>query len=412
MPPIDYPFATKRRRTHGVWKWLVLFGVIIAASGGYVVWAAIRPLPPIRPTPLLLSRPAGNLAAPSSLLWSGYGEQAVGVIGEGVLATHGPQNPLPIASVAKVMAALAVLHQHPLAVGDQGPDVPITAADVAIYQQDLAGGQSVAAVQAGETITEYQVLQALLLPSANNMATTLTAWAFGSEDAYLAYANAYAQQLDMTQTIFADASGFSPNTVSTPSDLVRLGETAVQDPVIASIVSQPSATIPVAGTILNVDVNVQTNSGTGLNGIKTGNTDQAGGCFLYSTPFNGTTVVGVILGAPNLGTALHDAPDVAASTRNNLQLDTIVSKDQPIVRYTLPWGGQVAAVAQQSVQVIDWKDSAVPRSVHDETVVAGTEQGHDVGTLSAPYQGTNHTVSLTLTSTITTPSLWWRIRHP
>ena len=198
--------------------------------------------------------------------------------------------------------------------------MPITAADVAIYQQDVSEDQSVAAVQAGETITEYQALQALLLPSANNMATTLTDWAFGSQAAYLSFANAYAKQLGMTDTTFADASGFSPDTVSVPSDLVLLGEAGMQNSVIAEIVNEPTAVIPVAGTISNVDINVQPSHATNqLNGIKTGNTDQAGGCFLYSTPFDGGTVVGVILGAPNLGTALHDAPLVAASVRDGLQ---------------------------------------------------------------------------------------------
>jgi D-alanyl-D-alanine carboxypeptidase (penicillin-binding protein 5/6) len=44
-------------------------------------------------------------------------------------------------------------------------------------------------VQLGEELSEYQALQALLLPSANNIAETLARWAFGSIDAYNAYAN-------------------------------------------------------------------------------------------------------------------------------------------------------------------------------------------------------------------------------
>ncbi len=60
----------------------------------------------------------------------------------------------PIASVAKVMTAYAVLKQKPLSAGQQGPMITITAADVAIYNDYVAKDGSVAKVEQGEQISE------------------------------------------------------------------------------------------------------------------------------------------------------------------------------------------------------------------------------------------------------------------
>lgn len=261
------------------------------------------------------------LRTDSPIEWAGYGEQAIGASGSSVLASYGPNDPMPIASVAKVMVALAVLKQKPLNPGEQGPPVPITAYDVQLYHEDLAQGQSVAAVRAGEHISEYQALQGLLLPSANNLATTLTNWAFGSQSAYIAYANNLAKELAMAHTHFADASGFSPDTVGSASDLVLLGEAALQNPVIKQIVGTYTATIPVAGKVTNTNTDIAPGNSTGLHGLKTGNTDQAGGCFLFSTEYQGHTLVGAIVGAPDLPTALRDAPAIMQSFKSAVRTD-------------------------------------------------------------------------------------------
>ena len=75
--------------------------------------------------------------------------------GLGVVATGGPQAALPLASTTKIMTGLLVLEGHPLALAQQGPMVPITAADVAAYAGEKDQGQSVFPVAAGEQLSEY-----------------------------------------------------------------------------------------------------------------------------------------------------------------------------------------------------------------------------------------------------------------
>src|SRR3989344_5258265 len=224
----------------------------------YVVSALVVPMPDLQvdsAAPKTL--PAGSVNIP----WPTYGQTAIGAVGYGILSQNGDQKPLPIASVAKVMTAIAVLKAHPMQPGTQGETITITKEDVAVYNRYILEGQSAVEVEAGEQLTQYQALQALLLPSANNMADVLARWAFGSLEEYIGFVNSFTKTLGMENTVIADASGFSPKTTSTAIDLAKLAEIAMNHPTVAEIVAQPQANLPVAGIVYNV------NNQLGSNGI-------------------------------------------------------------------------------------------------------------------------------------------------
>ena len=107
------------------------------------------------------------------------------------------------------------------------------------------------AVQAGEQLTERQLLEALLIPSGNNIARMLAARVAGSETRFIAEMNAEARALGMDHTIYTDPSGFDPSTVSTAADQLRVFQRAMRFPVFRQIVSMASVTLPVAGTLTN-----------------------------------------------------------------------------------------------------------------------------------------------------------------
>ncbi|HEX6506375.1 MAG TPA: D-alanyl-D-alanine carboxypeptidase, partial [Chloroflexota bacterium] len=142
-----------------------------------------------------------------------------------------------IASVAKVMTAYLVLRNHPLALGEDGPTITLTDADVADTNRQRLQQESVVPIVAGEQLTERQALQALLLPSANNIAAVLARWDAGSVDRFLVRMNAAAQSLGMTHTRYTDPSGYDDATVSTAADQVHIVDRAMRLPVFASIVA-------------------------------------------------------------------------------------------------------------------------------------------------------------------------------
>ena len=234
-----------------------------------------------------------HTGAAGHLAWPGEGQAAVSVAGLGTLAAGGGK-PVPIASVAKVMTAYLVLKENPLGPGEEGFSIEITEADVEEFQERLDDNQSVAAVEAGEELSERQALEALLLPSANNVAALLAMHEAGSVESFAAEMNDAAAELGMKKTHYTDPSGLEDTTVSTARDQLKLGRAAMADPTFAEIVAMPSTVLPVAGEVTNFNGLV---GHEGFVGIKTGSDDAAGGCLLFARQIDVRGHTRIVLGA-------------------------------------------------------------------------------------------------------------------
>jgi len=234
-----------------------------------------------------------------STVWPAYGQAAFVLTGQSQVEAGPNQHAAAIASVAKVMTAYVVLRDHPLRLGQEGPTITLTDADVADTDRRRGQQESVVSIAAGEQLTELRALQALLLPSANNIAAVLARWDAGSVDGFVARMNATARSLGMSHTRYTDPSGYDDATVSTAADQVPIVDRAMRVPVFASIVATPSATLPVTGTVQNTDTLLGRN---GFVGVKTGSTAAAGGCFAFRAirwiDGKRTTITGVVLGQP------------------------------------------------------------------------------------------------------------------
>jgi len=379
------------------------------AYAAYAYWA--RPVAFAAKGTALVSAQPG--AAPT-LAWPSTGETAIGAVGYGVLAQHTSGKPLATASSIKLLTALAVLRMKPFDTKSDGPVIVLTQADVNSYAQYVAGGGSVVRVTAGEQLTERQALEALLLPSANNIAETLARWAFGSVDAYLSYANGYSKQLGMPDTTVTDPSGFLGTTTSTPHDLTVLGEAVMAQPVIVQIVQEKSAIIPVQGTIRNVNVLLGQD---GIIGLKTGNNNQDPGCFIFAADITiggqPVTLIGAIMGAPTLGAALWDALPLIDSARNGFHKTTIATAGVTIQTLTTPWGDRVPVAAKTNLIFPTWGNSTTKTLLDIRPVRAPVHEGATIGTLVATNTLTRqqYSTDLVLQKSLSEPGLLWRLWH-
>ena len=271
--------------------------------------------------------------------WPSGGQAAIGTVEDGVLARSSrDEKARPTASMAKVITALAIMEKQPLMLGQQGESYTMTADDVANYQDEAARGGSVVPVYEGMVLTQYQALQMMLIASSNNMANTLAEKVFGSREAYVSYAQDMLRRNGFSRTVVADASGFSSDTISTPSELVAIGIEALGNPVIAEIIAQQEAHIPGAGYIKNTN---QLLGVDGVVGIKTGTTDEAGSCLLFAarhTAKDGkkVTIVGVIMGERNAAALFADSERLLASAKQGLGVPTTQSEDTTIQPRSTP----------------------------------------------------------------------------
>ena len=276
---------------------LVVIGSIAAALGYQLLVSSLSTAE--SPIDVLRSEHRGGLGEVPSTVWPAYGQAAFLQTGLSQVQAGPSQHAAAIASVAKVMTAYLVLRDHPLRLGQDGPTITLTDADVADTDRRRRQQESVVPIAAGEQLTERQALQALLLPSANNIAAVLARWDAGSPDRFVARMNATARSLRMTHTRYTDPSGYDDATVSTAADQVRIVDRAMSLSVFASIVATPSATLPVAGTVHNTNGLL---GHDGFVGVKTGSDDAAGGCFAFRAirwvDGKRTTITGVVLGQP------------------------------------------------------------------------------------------------------------------
>ena len=391
-------------------KLIVSAAVVILVLGALAQY--LRPIPSIR----LVRTVSTQVRIPGStptLPWPTTGEATVAVEGVGTVGSYGGSMPEAIGSVAKVMTALLILRAHPLGVGGSGPEITVTSQDVATYQGDKVAGDSVVPVATGEQLSELQALQALLIPSGDNIAALLAQWDAGSESAFVAQMNTEAAHLGLHHTHYADASGVSPATVSTAVDQTRLAEVAMANPTFASIVALPQVSLPVAGLTYNVNSQVTHDS---FIGIKTGWTPAAGGCFLFAAqrPVDGrsTTVVGAVLGqggVSQLGNAINAAVALVNSTFSALATYTVVPRDGEVASLVQPWAASLPIPATKSVTLVGWPGLVLRTVLTSRTLTDRVASGQVVGEFRLYSGQFARTITLQAPASVAPPSVRWRL---
>ena len=316
-----------------------------------------------------------------------------------------------MASTAKIMTALVVLEDHPLALNEPGPVLTVSRADVATYVSERNANESVLPVVYGEQLTEYQLLQGMLLPSASNFAAMLATWDQGSLPAFVTRMNARAASLGMAATHYDDVSGFSAASVSTPTDLIKVAETAMRLPAFAQIVAQTQASLPVAGTIHNLNALLGQN---GVIGIKTGHTDQAGGCLVFAADSivdgQPARIVGAVMGQPNADAGAFAATvPLITAVRGALHVQPVVRRHDVVAHYSTAWGVSGPIVAAQGVSWMLMDGASVSRHATINPIPPDLPAGSRVGTLTLESGNQRIDVPLIVEAAINGPDVSWRL---
>lgn len=393
--------VVRKRHRHQLKAWLLLCLLLGSLTALY-----FRPLPPA--TISLDTSSVGGRA--TSIAWP-TGEAAFSADGFDFLESSGSGGNISTASIAKVITVLCVLEKRPLALGETGPTVTMTAADAARYHAEVARNGTSYAVSEGDMLTEYEMLEAILLPSANNIADTAAIWAFGSLDAYRAYAQSFVENHDMTSTLIGpDASGYDPSTTSTPKDLVTLAKLALNNPVVMEIAGKPSAILEGWVPIRNHNAVLGTD---GITGLKTGLNDGNTGSLLFTATVgpedSKVNVAGIVANAGTLQGALNNAARLVDSLKDDFPVTTVFHSDEHVGTLRTAWGSEADIVTTGDVQLQHWVGSKI--YVFGEThLVSGTKK-ESIGKIYAKANGRKSSANLTLAAPAPVPTLWWRITH-
>ena len=344
---------------------IIVFSAVAVAFSltFYLPLTLLAPLDEVSASVTTIDAP--ELSVPEITL-PNYGASAIGALDRpGVLASAGSTDPLPIASITKVITALVVLEAKPLSVDEAGPTITFGQTDIDYYNTQQAQYGLVWPVYDGQQLSQRDVMNVVLLASANNYAQSLAHWAYGSEDAFVAAAGAWLADHGLSGTTLTEASGIQESNRSTAADLTELARLAIENPVVAEIVSTSSVEVPELGTVSNRN---QLLGIDGVDGIKTGTLDDDWACLLFAADITigGETksFIGVVVGGP-------DHPTVAAAIR------------------------ELIADATVDVEPVRLADA-----------------GQRTGSVQFQVGNESFDVPLVLSDEIDDPGPWWRLTNP
>ncbi len=379
-PPPETPVRSLVRRVK-IWTPLVILLVIV-----FAVVQAMRPLP--QPTLDLTAKESYTFdGAKTDIPWPAQGQAALDVQGIGTFGSSGTQKPVPIASVAKVMTAYIILRDHPLKSGADGPKIKI---DQAAQDQSRAGHESTVDVTAGDSISQREALESILIASANNVARLLARWDVGSEKAFVAKMNSTAKRLGMTDTTYTDPSGLTNSTVSTAVDQVKLAKAAMQEPAFREVAAMMSYDDYKGVNRSNWNHLVGHNN---VVGIKTGTTTSALGNLVFAAKQEvggeTRTIVGAVVRQPAGGSdntilsgALDAADRLIRSAQGALRSATVLKKGDVVGYVDDGLGGRTPVVATKDVTAAGWSGLKVELSFASDVVPHTAKAGTEVGTLT------------------------------
>lgn len=208
-----------------------------------------------------------------------------------VLAGENIHKKLPMASTTKIMTSLILAE-----LGDLEREIVTTEQMVTVEGSSMG-------LLAGDSVSYYELLVGMLLPSGNDAANTVAISVAGSVEKFAEMMNEKAREIGMENTNFVTPSGLdSDEHYSTAYDMALLGAYALKNDTIREIVSKDSITVsfgnpPYQRNLYNH--NKLLNSYDKCIGVKTGYTKKSGRCLVSAASDNGCTVIAVTLNAPN-----------------------------------------------------------------------------------------------------------------
>lgn len=339
-------------------------------------------------------------AAPPSL--TSKGAILIEANSKTVLVDHNMHTKLYPASTTKVLTALIILENHALdevvTIDSESPFTPGSR----IY------------IEPGEQLTIEQLLYALLVESANDVASALAIYHSGSIEAFSLAMNERASQLGTLNSHFTNPHGLHEDQhVSTAYDLAIITIEAMKNDTFRKMVVTTSYTIPAnplkkkrdylrnsnwflpGATSKTMDYKGKTIpiAYDRIEGVKTGYTDEAGSCLISSVSEGDLRFITVVLSADgrNLYTESRALLDFGLEDHQSVR---IVTSGQRITNIKLPSANQTGLdlLAQDTLtHVIKLSDEEVPSFEENiqinDNIVAPVQKGDVLGQVTYTYLG-------------------------
>lgn len=217
-----------------------------------------------------------------------------------VLFEKNADNPLPPASVTKIMTMLLVMEAM-----ESGQ---IKEDDIVVCSENAASmGGSQVYLEAGEEMTVHDMLKAVAVASGNDAAVALAEFVSGSSEGFVELMNKRAKELGMENTSFKNCNGLDTDGhLTTARDIATMSKELISHPKIFEFTSIWMDSLR-NGEFGLVNTNKLIRFYDGANGLKTGSTGKAKFCLSASAKRNDMNLIAVVMAAETSKKRFADA---------------------------------------------------------------------------------------------------------
>lgn len=321
-----------------------------------------------------------------------------------ILYSFNEDVPLPPASMTKMMTEYLILEA--LANKKISWEDTVTTSDYGFFL-GRSGGSRVF-LNENEKRTVRELYEAMAIYSANDATVTLAEYVAGSEENFVRLMNEKAKEFGMTNTHFltstglpaADLGAFAPSIpgdqkMSARDAAILAKELITTFPEALKISSIPKAVFregeenPIEMINWNWMLPGLWYEMEGVDGLKTGYTEEAKNCFTGTAKRNGMRLISVVMGAPTKAKRFEETRKLLEYGFQNYSLEKVLAKNSTVPGFeTAP----VKKGVQLTVPVVTAKDVIIPVETGEKdayqpevsftTVEAPVEKGQVVGTVS------------------------------
>ena len=302
------------------------------------------------------------------------------------------------ASTTKIVTALLTLENCNL-------DDTVTASYNAVMS--IPEGYSSANIQIGEQLTVEQLLEVLLVHSANDAANILAEHVGGSIESFITMMNTRLNELGINNTHFTNSFGMhDENHYTTATDLAKILKYCLKNETFRKIAGKASCAIPTtnkSGTRSYSSTNELLNSNSSnyykyLIAGKTGFTSQAKECLVSAAYRDNLELIGVVL---HSNSRFSDSRKLFEYGYSNYSIKNIVNENDLIT--SIKVSGATKETEDLNLMSSETIESLVnnnstseikPEIILNENIYAPIEEGSILGKITYNIEGISYTTDI------------------
>lgn len=318
---------------------------------------------------------------------------------------------LPPASMTKIMTMILIMEAL-----DKGQFTLDDKVRTSEYAASMGGSQIF--LEPGEEMTVKQMLYGISVGSANDACVAMAEKIAGTEKAFVARMNERVKQLGLKNTHFENCTGLpADNHYSSARDMALMGKELLNHKLITQFTGTYESYLRenTDKKFWLVNTNKLVKFYPGVDGLKTGFTQESKYCLTATAEKNGMRVIAVVFGAENPKERNLQVSNMLDFAFNQYTAKKLFKKGENIALVPISKGSQEKAklVTAEDISILAKKGEDLkqfkPRMVVEKNVDAPIEKGQPLGKIMIEKDGKIVSSTNLVTKQTVTKASWFQL---